>query len=335
MVLLGRMKLTKILMITSLLGLWACSTDSDKPKPTTPQDSPTTKTPAEPLVYPKFNADSAYYFIEKQVAFGPRIPNTKAHKLAGNWLTDELGKYVDSVETQETTVTAWDGNQLEIKNIIGYINPNAKRRMMLAAHWDTRPFADEDSLNTKASLDGANDGASGIGMLLEFARIFSQQNPNIGIAIVLFDAEDYGNSEHQNSYCYGSQYWAKQQSPTKYFADKCIVLDMVGGKDAKFLMEGYSMRSTSATVYDIWKLANRLGYGNFFIQNTTQPIIDDHFYVMELANIPSIDIIDFDATRTKGFPNHWHTQADNLSVISKQTLNAVGHTILEYVYGLK
>ena len=193
---------------------------------------------AKTVEVPSFNADSAYNFIADQVAFGPRVPNTKGHIACADYLIEKLNSYCDTVIVQEAKLTAFDGNVLNSKNIIASFKPKRAKRVMLCAHWDTRPFADQDSTNKNIAIEGANDGGSGVGVLLEIARQFSLKKPDIGVDIILFDSEDYGQpseSEYprmEHSYCLGSQYWATHLHKDNYFAKFGILLDMVGGENA-------------------------------------------------------------------------------------------------------
>ncbi len=290
---------------------------------------------------PAFNADSAYFYIEKQVAFGPRVPNTQQHIDCGNWLESKLLEFTDKVYIQEGQVTAFDGTKLNFKNIIGAFNPENKNRILLAAHWDTRPFADQDADPSKRDtpIDGANDGASGVGVLLEIARQLKANRVNIGVDIILFDAEDYGQPENSklpqkpDSYCLGSQYWAKKPHVQGYRAKYGILLDMVGAKGSTFLMETYSVKYAPSLVRRVWNNAAHLGFSNYFLfKNTPRPIIDDHYYINVIAGIPTIDIIHVDQSLPNMFGKFWHTHDDTMELIDTNTLKAVGITVLFTLY---
>ncbi|MDW8301368.1 MAG: M28 family peptidase [Bacteroidia bacterium] len=288
--------------------------------------------PAKDVYVGQFNADSAYFFLEKQVSFGPRVPNTLAHNLCGAYLVTTLSRFADKVYEQKATVIAYNGSPLPLYNIIGVFNPTHKRRILLTAHWDSRHTTDQDTDKTKAVL-GANDGASGVAVLLEIARLLKQHPiQNIGVDILLNDVEDYGapegyQPEKEDTYCLGSQYWAKNPHIKDYTAEYAIVLDMVGGKNATFYREQISDETARALVDKIWNKAAQLGYGIYFLNEKSNVVIDDHLYIYKIANIPAIDIIDYNPSRPKGFPEYWHTQRDNLSNIDKNTLKAVGQTI--------
>lgn len=289
---------------------------------------------------PYFNSDSAYAYIEKQVNFGPRVPNTKSHLECANFLESKLKDFGAEVIVQDFNAKAFDGTILKSKNIIGQFFPEKKSRILLFAHWDTRPFADHDEnaeLRDKP-IDGANDGGSGVGVLLEVARQLASKQTNLGIDIIFFDSEDYGQPDHKNlaykedTWCLGSQHWAKNPHKPGYTARYGILLDMVGAKNAFFTKEGTSYYFAPGIVDKVWNTAARLGFSDYFIFQQTNPVTDDHLYVNQIANIPSIDIIQHDPISKSGFGKYWHTHNDNMDVIDKNTLRAVGQTVLEVIY---
>ena len=285
-----------------------------------------------------FNADSAYYFVEKQVGFGPRVISSKSWKSCAIWLEKKFKTYTPNVIIQQAPITTYDGKSHTLKNIIASFSPEKNNRLALFAHWDSRHIADHDTKNQKSPILGANDGGSGVGVLLEIARQFSIKNPKIGVDIILFDAEDYGQPENsgfpimQNSWCLGSQYWSKHPHKQNYFAHYGILLDMVGGKDATFYREGYSMNKASSVVEKVWNTANNLGFGNHFIYQNSPEIMDDHVFVNYVLGIRTIDIIEHDPSTKSNFNQHWHTHKDNMDNVDKNTLNAVGQTLLEVIY---
>lgn len=291
------------------------------------------ETPAKAVVNPPmFQADSAYAWVEAQLAFGPRAPGTPAHAACASYLLQELGRFSDTVQLQTAPITAHDGKKFQLKNIIASFQPDLQKRVLLAAHWDTRPRAEQDSERTDEAIAGANDGASGVAVLLEIARLLQQQQPAIGVDIVLFDLEDYGISEVADSYCLGSQYWAANPHRADYMPQYGILLDMVGAPGARFFMEGFSMYYAPHVVRKVWNAAHALGYSPFFSFQQSGPITDDHYYVNKIANIPMIDIIQHDPGTSTGFGQYWHTHADDIEQIDRATLQAVGQTVLWVLY---
>jgi Zn-dependent M28 family amino/carboxypeptidase len=289
----------------------------------------------------EFDPASAYEFVKKQVEFGPRVPGTPAHAACAEWFVKTLRQWTPDVVVQEFKAKAYDGRPLDGKNIVASFNGAAAERVLLCAHWDSRPFADHDPdpANHFRPVMGANDGASGVGVLLEVARVLSLRKPAVGVDILLLDLEDFG--EHANwrgsatdSWGLGSQYWAKNPHKPGYRARFGILLDMVGGAGAVFPREGTSMYFAPAVVKKVWDAARGLGLSESFIDRESDPLIDDHLYINQHARIPTVDIIDYDAGRG-GFPASWHTVGDTLDKIDRNTLAAVGRTVLAVVYAEK
>ncbi len=324
------------LLILSVFGIGSMSLVSCNETSTTETTTTTTNPVQEKalLPVPAFNSDSAYRFVEEQVAFGPRFPNNEAHQKTGDYIISKLKSFDKiTVQVQNFTATAFDGKLLSGRNIMASYNPEVKKRVLLAAHWDTRPFADQDDERKDEPILGANDGGSGVAILLEIARTLSvsKEQPQIGIDLIFFDLEDYGNNT-PDSYCLGSQYWGKNRMPENYTAYYGILLDMVGAKNARFAQEGYSMQTAPLVVKNVWNMAHRIGYGGFFVFEEVSAITDDHVYVNQLAQIPMIDIIEY-STEGKGyFGKYWHTHDDNMDVIGKETLKAVGQTVTHVIY---
>lgn len=298
------------------------------------------KTVKTEVPVPEFNSDSAYDFIAKQVAFGPRVPNSKSHSACGDYLINTLNRFCDTVIVQEAQLRAFDGLLLNARNIIASFKPDRAKRVMLCAHWDTRPFADQDEKDKNDPIQGANDGGSGVGVLLEMARLFSIQKPDVGVDLILFDAEDYGQpsesefSRMEHSYCLGSQYWAKNLHKPNYFAKFGILLDMVGGHEAVFTQELASITFAPKALKKVWNTASQLGYGDRFLFKKTGLVIDDHLYINQLAQgrVPTLDIIEHDTSTKSNFYKHWHTHQDKLENIDKKSLKAVGQTVMHVVY---
>ncbi len=293
----------------------------------------------ESVFIPTFNSDSAYQFIAQQVNFGPRVPNTSSHVACGNWLEEKLREWSDTVYVQRAKVNAYDGTVLNIRNLVGSFRPEATNRLLFCAHWDTRPWADHDAdpANHFTPIDGANDGGSGVGVLLEIARLLHMHAPETGVDIIFFDAEDYGEhrthqGSEQHSWALGSQYWSQRPHRTDYFARYGVLLDMVGAYNATFKKEGYSMLYAPNIVRNVWKLAQRKNFGHYFINQEGGFITDDHLYVNEIRGIPTINIIDLRSDTPHGFFPQWHTMGDTMEQIDPVTLDAVGNVVLSLIY---
>lgn len=317
----------------------SCSSDPSENKPADKQQTKSNKPPKFQLFStPEFNADSAYAYIEKQVAFGPRVPNTEAHKKCALWLEQKLASFGLSTSVQKTKVTAYNGDPLSIFNITGSTNPEAAKRILLCAHWDTRPYADRDDEKIRQPIDGANDGASGVGVLLEIARVLMLDSlgPNVGVDIVFFDAEDYGKPQgsmlgnSNDSWCLGSQYWSNNL-PEDYAAEYGILLDMVGAANAVFPKEGISMYYAPQIVNRVWKIAAAMGHAEYFPSYRGSDITDDHRYINQIAGIPCIDILHYEMGRND-FGTFHHTHDDNMDIISTSTLKVVGDVVLQVLY---
>ncbi|MFT5723180.1 MAG: glutaminyl-peptide cyclotransferase [Bacteroidia bacterium] len=317
------MRLKLYVTLFTLVFVSACKSDVKNPKePIKPK----------PVVKVSFDADSAYNFVAEQVAFGPRVPGTSAHQKTLVYLKEKLALYCDTAEILTGTHTLYDKTIVPIFNVWGRFDVDKTKRIMLAAHWDTRPQSDEDPTVTDKPADGANDGASGVGVLLEIARQLKTMSPEYGVDIIFFDNEDGGESGGRpDTWCLGSQNWGESVPNSGYTAQYGILLDMVGAKNATFAYEGYSTHFNQQLMLDVWKTGQNLGYGGYFLSIPGNTITDDHVYMNRFAGIPSIDIIHYDLKTNNRFPEHWHKQTDNMDIIDKNTLTAVGHTVLHVV----
>ena len=297
-------------------------------------------------VGPSFNADSAYAFTKAQCDFGPRDMNSRGHDLCGEWIVSKFKEYGCKVTTQTAMLAGYDGTKLRSRNIMASINPEATTRILLCAHWDSRPWADNDpdSANWRKPILAANDAASGVAVMLELARIIRKSkdekafNKELGIDFVCFDAEDWGTpqwadvADNADSWALGAQYWSKNL-PQGYEARYGILLDMVGGVGAKFYREGMSMQYAPEIVKKVWRAAREVGFGSYFPKEDGGVITDDHVPVNQFAKIPTIDIIPYYADcQQSSFGPTWHTLADNMENIDKNTLKAVGQTLVQVIY---
>ena len=325
-------------LIAIVAILYSCAGENEQN-----HQSKSTEKPVETISIPDFNADSAYIYVSNQVAFGPRVPNTKEHQQCADYLFQSLQSFTDTALVQKFQSRAFNGTVLNGKNIIGSINPHLQNRILLCAHWDSRPFADydPDPENHRKPILGANDGASGVGVLLEIARHLKQVTPRIGVDIIFFDLEDYGKPQdmHANNYDsedfwgLGSQYWSRNPHYPDYYARYGILLDMVGAKNAQFYMEAYSLMYAPGVLKKVWNTAKTIGYGEYFIFEQAGGITDDHYYINKLIGIPTINIIHLDPeSANSSFFEHWHTVNDDLDVIDKTSLKAVGQVLLTVIY---
>ena len=292
-------------------------------------------------VGPAFIADSAMAYCQAQCDFGPRTMNSKAHDLCEEWIINKFKGFGLEVETQKADLTGWDGTKLHSTNIIAHFNPQAERRILICAHWDSRPWADNDpdSANWHKPVLAANDGASGVGVMLEVARLLQNDTTlAIGVDLVCFDAEDYGtpqwaekNEDSENTWALGAQYWAKNL-PENYKPQFGILLDMVGGQGAKFYQEQFSLRYAASIVDKVWSAARHAGYGSMFTNEVGGQITDDHIPVNE-AGIPTVDVIPcYPDCRQSSFGPTWHTINDDMEHLDANTLKAVGQTLIQVIY---
>lgn len=322
-----------LLLILILATFSAC-----KQKNTNTSDKTEESEEVKSIKAADFNADSAYYFVQQQVKFGPRVPNSKAHAKCAGWMEETLKKYTTQVVVQPFTAKAYDGTTLNCKNIIASFNPKSTTRVLLCSHWDSRPYADNDpdSAYHRTPIDGANDGASGVGILLEIARQLKILPSSVGVDLLLLDGEDYGAPQDagytgSDDWALGSQYWSRFPHVPLYSARYGILLDMVGAENAVFTLEGTSMYYAPDIAQRLWNMGASIGYSDYFSTERTNAITDDHVYINQLRQIPTIDVIQHDPSTSSGFYQYWHTTKDNMKGISKPTLMAVGQTVLTMV----
>lgn len=283
-----------------------------------------------------FSADSAMAFLRHQVDFGPRVPGSRAHKACGDYLVQELRRLgADTVIEQRVDVTAWNGDRLPLRNIMGRFNPDSREpRLLLVAHWDSRPWADAQGVMTP--IDGANDGASGVAVLLEIARLAGVADIDRPVDILLVDGEDYGSHDDatgdETSWCLGTQQWVKAM-PYDFatLPRYAILLDMVGGRNAKFHRELISDYMAREYVDLIWQQAERIGLADRFINRQGGAVVDDHLF-LNRAGIPAVDIIESMHPETGSFNPTWHTLNDNIDNIDPETLGIVGRLVENLIF---
>ncbi len=312
-----------LLLLLPLAFMLACKSD--------PPASQTATTPPVQVTIPAFDRDSAFAYVEQQVSFGPRNLGSEGHEACKNWLSAKMEEFGMDVTEQTFTAELPTGEQFPATNIIGRYRPDLNQRVLLCAHWDTRYKAEKDSdvEDRDEPILGADDGASGVGVLLEIARVLQNQPLDMGIDMVFFDAEDQGeNGGTADAWCLGSQYWSRNLSRAQRPAYG-VLLDMVGAKGATFPKEGTSLYYARSIVDKTWSLAQSMGYGHFFINDQVPGITDDHQFINDITGIPTIDIINYP---NGGFGAYHHTSDDNMEIIDRQTLRAVGQVVTALIY---
>ena len=291
-----------------------------------------------------FDGDSALAYVRAQVAFGPRVPGSPGHKAAGDWIVAQMRARADTVEVQEWTHTTQSGQRLPMRNIIARFRPEQANRVLYVTHWDTRPTADSDrNLGARQRpIDGANDGASGVGLFVALADAFRKTPPTVGVDFLFVDGEDYGAFEDINDstknkdVLIGSQYFASRM-PATYKPIFGVVWDMIGDKHLNIRQEGHSLSGAPEVVSRVWAVAKELGYGKYFVDETMGGITDDHVPLIR-KGLRVIDVIDIDycsdgaTSCTAGQPNFLHhTTGDTIDQVSASSLKIVGDVALTLV----
>jgi len=279
-----------------------------------------------------FKAARAYELLKKQVDFGPRVPGTEAHDACAKFIETSLKPYADKVAVQDFERTV-RGKPVHLKNIVAHFNAGASKWVLLAAHWDSRPTADCEVTagKKKQAIPGANDGASGVAVLLELARVFASHKPEVGVVMVFFDGEDYGRTS--SDMFLGSARFASDLAKNAGIdgkpinIDYGILLDMVGDKDLKIYQETISLKAAPKVVEKVWTTAKDLGYGRIFMPEAKYSISDDHIPLIR-AGVKCIDVIDFEY-------GPWHTLDDTPDKCSPESLKAVGEVTAAVVYAEK
>ena len=296
-------------------------------------------------VGPAFCADSAFLYCEQQCAFGPRTMNSAAHDACAQWIISEFTRHGLTVTPQQALLKGYDGTMLRATNIIASYRPDLKDRILICAHWDSRPWADNDpdEANWHKPVLAANDGASGVAVMLELARLLSPDScllsSSLGLDFLCFDAEDWGfpqweeTNDPGNTWALGAQYWAANPHVDGYKARYGILLDMVGGQGAQFYQEQQSLQYARNIVDKVWRASQVVGFGSFFPSREGVGITDDHIPVNRVAKIPCIDIIPYypDCAQSSFGPT-WHTVNDDMDHIDRNTLQAVGQTLIQVLF---
>ena len=324
-------------LLPLVLGVAIWTGCQRKTVPAATEQAPSSQTAGIPVC----QADSLWAFVKAQTDFGPRIPNSSAQKACADWLLSRLESYGAQASVQEFTAKRWDGESLRGRNIIASFQPENPKRVLLCAHWDSRPYADNDPDSDfhKTPIEGANDGASGTAVLLEVARVMQQNPAPVGVDIVLFDLEDSGKPRwapdargDEYTWCLGSQYWAENPHIPGYSAWFGILLDMVGTQEPCFTMEATSMYYAPDVMRKVWGKAALMGQGQVFQSRNTGGLIDDHLFINRILGIPTIDIVHYDNLSGTGFFPHWHTVGDKMENLSASTLKTVGDVVLAVLY---
>ncbi len=276
----------------------------------------------------EFDGPRALTYVERQVAFGPRVPNTPAHKAMGDWLATELAARADTVIVQSWRHTTGKGRTLELRNFFARFRPDAAERVLYVAHWDTRPVADKDPNlgRQRLPIDGANDGASGVAVLLGIADALKARAPAMGVDLLFVDGEDHGDFSDSTESLLGASHFAAHR-PAGYQPLFAVVFDMVGDKDLQIYYEGNSQSYAPEVVQRVWQMADRLGYGGTFIRGVRHTLIDDHV-PLQRVGIHAIDLIDYDYGPDNAY---WHSGEDTIDKISAQSLAIVGNVAIALV----
>jgi glutaminyl-peptide cyclotransferase len=272
----------------------------------------------------EFDGAKALSYVERQIAFGPRVPNTPGHRQMGDWLAGELRARADTVLVQQWRHVTSKGHRLELRNFMARFRPAVADRILLVAHWDTRPTADQetDDARKKLAIPGANDGGSGVAVLLGIADALKSRAPAVGVDLLFVDGEDYGSFDDSTESLIGARYFARHM-PAGYDPMFAVVLDMVGDKDQQFYYEGNSNNFAPEVVQRVWRTAEQLGYSAIFIHGVRHTLTDDHVPLQQ-AGIHAIDVIDFD------YPP-WHTLNDTADKLSAESLAIVGNVMIALV----
>jgi Zn-dependent M28 family amino/carboxypeptidase len=276
----------------------------------------------------EFDGARAFTYVERQLAFGPRVPNTPPHRAMGDWLAAELAARADTVIVQAWRHQTSKGVTLDLRNFFARFRPEAQDRVLFVAHWDTRPTADKDPNlgRQRLPIAGANDGASGVAVLLGIADALKARAPAVGVDLLFVDGEDFGDFSDSTESLIGAWYFAAHK-PAGYQPLYALVFDMVGDKELQLYYEGNSHSFAPEVVQRVWQTADRLGYGNVFIHGVRHTLLDDHV-PLQRAGIHAIDLIDYDYGPNNAY---WHTGEDTIDKVSGASLAIVGNVALALV----
>ncbi len=267
----------------------------------------------------KFDGEGALGYAKAQVDFGPRVPGTPGAQRAGDWIIARMRERADTVIVQSWTQTFSDGRQVPLRNIFARFRPDLPDRVLYLVHWDTRPISDaaEDPAQRKIPVPGANDGASGVGLLVALGDALKKTPPAVGVDLLFVDGEDYGSFDSNQDVLMGSRYFASHLPTPTYRPIFGIVWDMIGDKDLRIKQEQNSVSQAPEVVRRVWEQARELGHGDVFVEESTgYPITDDHIPLLQ-AGLRVIDVIDLD------YPYH-HRPTDTIDKISARSLSIVG-----------
>lgn len=282
---------------------------------------------------PTFNGGQAFTYLQQQCAFGPRNPGSEGYGKTLNYILEHFQSLADTMFVQPFSYTVTrTGETFQLQNIIAQFHPEQEPQILITAHWDTRPWGDQDPdpNRRREPISGANDGASGVAVIMELAGILNANPPPVGVTLVLFDGEDLGESGNSWSYAQGSQYFARNVPITGI--REAINLDMVGDAELELYIERISLQQNPELVRTLWKLARQLELPAFRSE-ARHTIFDDHVPLFELAGIKAVDIIDFDYPNR--YQNYWHTHDDIQEHCSANSLEQIGTLMVHYIYGQK
>lgn len=275
----------------------------------------------------EFDGAKAMGYVNTQMAFGPRVPGTAAHRTAGDWIVAQMRERADSVTVQTWTHVTADGTRLPMRNVLARFNPTASTRVLYLAHWDSRPTAEKaaDAAARREPTPGANDGASGVAVLIGVADALKARPADVGVDLLFTDGEDWGDFDTNTDVLIGAKYFAANM-PSGYAPVFGVLFDMVGEPNARFLYESNSLRVAPEVLQRVWSTAQQLGHGAYFPTREYGPVTDDHLPLIE-KGLKVINVIDLDYA-------HHHTPDDTADKVSAVTLQVVGDVAMAVLRGM-